>query len=161
MRGVSNTFRPVEGKPKTMTPKKSPRVQTTDAEIREAIKGARVRERTATKIRSAHYDRRADSIVAELSTGAVLMVPRKKVPGFAKATPRGLADLAISPGSEGLWSDSVDDGVLLEQMLAVAVGETTLGTIGARINAAKKSPARAAASRANGAKGGRPRRPAA
>ena len=89
------------------------------------------------------------------------MVPRKKVPGFAKATPRGLMDLAITPGGEGLWSDSVDDGVLLEQMLALAVGEMTLGTIGARINAAKKSPARAAASRANGAKGGRPRRPAA
>ncbi len=40
----------------------------------------------------------------------------------------------------------------LEQLLVLAAGETTLGTIGARLNAAKKSPARAAASRTNGTK---------
>lgn len=143
-----------------MTTKKS-LIQTTEAEMRDAIKSARVRERTATKIKSAHYDRREDSIVAKLSTGAVLMIPRKRVPGFAKAAPQNLADLAITPGGEGLWSDSVDDGVLLEQILVLAAGEATLGTIGARINAAKRSPARTAASRANGARGGRPRRSAA
>jgi hypothetical protein len=143
------------------TAKKTKLIQTTDAEMRDAIKAARVRERTATKIKSARYDRRADSIVAELSTGSVLMVPRKRVPGFAKAAPRDLADVAITPGGEGLWSELVDDGVLLEQLLVLAAGEAVLGTIGARINAAKKSPARAAASRANGSKGGRPRKSAA
>lgn len=144
-----------------ITAKKTKLIQTTDAEMRNAIKAARVRERTATKIKSARYDRRADSIVAELSTGSVLMVPRKRVPGFIKAGPRDLADVTITPGGEGLWSDLVDDGVLLEQLLVLAAGEAVLGTIGARINAAKKSPARAAASRANGAKGGRPRKSAA
>ena len=143
------------------TAKKKALVQTTDSEMREAIKSARARERTATKITSASYDRGVDTIVAALSTGAVLIVPRKKVPGFAKAAPRHLADVSITPGAEGLWSDSVDDGVLLEQLLVLAAGESTLGTIGARINAAKRSPARAAASRVNGGKGGRPKRTAA
>lgn len=142
------------------TIKKRAIIQITDAELREAVKSARTRERTATKIKSAHYDRREDAIVAKLSTGAVLIVPRKRVLGFAAAPPRSLVDLAITPGGEGLWCDSIDDGVLLEQMLVLAAGETTLGTIGARINAAKKSPARAAASRANGMKGGRPRKSA-
>jgi hypothetical protein len=67
----------------------------------------------------------------------------------------------VTPGNEGLWSEAVDDGVLLEQLLVLAAGEVTLGTIGARLNAEKKSLARAAASRANGAKGGRPRKTAA
>jgi hypothetical protein len=143
------------------TKEKTGLIKTTAAEMRDAINFARDRERTATKIRSARYDRRADSIVAELSTGAAVTVPRRNIPGFANATPRNLADISVTPGAEGLWSDSQDDGVLLEQMLILAAGESTLGTIGARINAAKRSPARAAASRANGAKGGRPRKSAA
>lgn len=136
-------------------------ILTTTAEMRTAIKSGRARERTATKIKAARYDQRSDAVVATLSTGATLTVPRRAVPGFAKVSPRRLSDLAITPGGEGLWSDSVDDGVLLEQLLVQAAGETTLGTIGARINASKRSPARAAASRANGAKGGRPRKSAA
>jgi hypothetical protein len=136
-------------------------ILTTAAEMREAVKAARKREREATKIRSARYDEERDAIVADLSTGSTLVVPRPSVSGLAKASASELADLSITPGGEGLWSDAVDDGVLLEQLLVLAAGEATLGTIGARINAAKKSPARAAASRANGAKGGRPRKASA
>lgn len=142
------------------TMKKKARVQATDDEMRAAIKAARARERAATKIKTVRYDRRGDSVVVMLSTGAALTVPRKRIAGFARAMPRALSDLSITPGGEGVWSDMVDDGVLLEQMLVLAAGEVTIGTIGARINAAKKSPARAAASRANGAKGGRPRKSA-
>jgi hypothetical protein len=137
------------------------RILTTDAHLREAAKAARRRDETATKIRAASYDAERDSIVAELSTGATLSVPRSAIPGFARAEGAALADLSLTPGNEGLWSDAVDDGVLLEQLLVLAAGETTLATLGARINAGKKSPARAAASRANGRKGGRPRKDAA
>jgi len=143
------------------TVEKRKRILTTAAEMREAVKVARQREKSATKIREAHYDRRADSIIADLSTGATLSVPRRAIPGFAKATAQALRDLAITPGGAGLWSDTVDDGVLIEQLLVLVVGEATLGTIGARINAAKRSPARAAASRVNGRRGGRPRKSAA
>ena len=143
------------------TKEKRVRILTTSAQARDAVKAARKRDRTATKIRSAIYDRSTDAIIADLSTGATVVVPRKAVPGFAKASPRALIDLSITPGNEGLWSETIDDGVLLEQLLVLAAGETMLGTIGARINAAKKSSARAAASRLNGAKGGRPRKSAA
>lgn len=88
-------------------------------------------------------------------------MPRHGIPGFASASIQGLADVAITPGGEGLWSDTVDDGVLLEQLLILAAGELTLGTIGARLNAAKESSACAAASRIDGTKGGRPRKSAA
>lgn len=141
--------------------KKRGRILTTALQMRNAAKSASQRERTATKIRAARYDSDHDTIVTELSTGATISVPRRAIPGFAQSSPKALADVAITPGNEGLWSDAVDDGVLLEQLLVLAAGEATLGTIGARINAAKKSPARAAASRANGTKGGRPRTSAA
>jgi hypothetical protein len=136
-------------------------ILTTAAEMRDAVKAARGREGRATKIRAAVYDKGGDAVVVDLSTGATLAVPRRAIPGFAKASARDLTDIAITPGGEGIWSDVADDGVLLEQLLVFAAGEAMLGTIGARINAAKKSPARAAASRANGIKGGRPRKSAA
>lgn len=137
------------------------RILTTQVEMGKAVGAARRREKGATKIRHAHYDVRRDAIVVELSTGSILAVPRRIIPGFAGARPAALADLEITPGNEGLWSDNSDDGVLLEQLVVLAAGERTVGSIGARINASKKSPARAAASRANGAKGGRPRKSAA
>jgi hypothetical protein len=129
--------------------------------MQDAVKAAQQRERIATKIRAARYDSGSDAIITELSTGATLSVPRSAIPGFAGGSRKALADIAITPGNEGLWSDTMDDGVLLEQLLVMAAGEATLGTIGARINASKKSPARAAASRSNGTKGGRPRTSAA
>ena len=137
-----------------------PRILTTDEELSKALVASRRREKTATKIRSAHYDRKADMIVAELSTGAVLAVPRRVIRGFAGWRAK-LSDLSVTPGAEGLWSDAADDGVLLEQLVVLAAGEAVVGSVGARINASKKSPARAAASRANGARGGRPPKRAA
>lgn len=137
------------------------RIRTTTEEMQVATQAARRRERLATKIRAASYDRASDAIRVDMSTGATLIVPRHRILGFAAAAPKELADLAVTPGAEGLWSDTVDDGVLLEQLLVFAAGETLLGRLGARLNAAIKSPARAAASRTNGTKGGRPRKPAA
>jgi hypothetical protein len=78
--------------------------------MRAAVKTARRRERIATKIRAVRYDRRGDTIVAVLSTGATLTVPRRAISGFAKASARGLSDVAITPGGEGLWSDTVQEG---------------------------------------------------
>lgn len=141
--------------------KKIGRVLTTASEMRAVARAARIREKTATKIVSVTYDRRHDSVSVTLSTEAVLTVPKSSILGFARAKWPGRADIEITPGREGLWSESVDDGVLLEQLLIIAAGEQTLGTIGARINASKKSPARAAASRANGLKGGRPQKKSA
>jgi hypothetical protein len=138
--------------------KKRSRIRTTDAEIREAIRISRAWDKVATKIVAATYDRKRDMIRVDLSTGAILSVPRHAILGFAKVKPSQLADLEISFGREGLWSDTIDDGVLFEQLIVIAAGEPVLGVIGVRINGAKKSEARAKASRLNGVKGGRPRK---
>lgn len=133
------------------------RILTTDAEMERAARQAREREKTATKILSARYDAAGDRIVVELSTGATLMVARARIAGFAKASPTALADLAINPGAESLWSETVDDGVLLDQLVEMVAGTEYLKVLGGRISGRKRSTAKAAASRKNGAKGGRPR----
>ena len=86
-------------------------------------------------------DRNAKKIVAELSVSAP-SVPRRAIPGFAQASPVALVDIATTPGDEGLWSDAVDKGVLLEQVLVLAIGEATPGTTRARVNAKTKSRGR-------------------
>jgi hypothetical protein len=152
----------MENEPVMTATKKTPgRILTTEAEMREHIRIGRAWDKVATKIVAVTYDRRRDMIRVDLSSGAILSVPRAKILGFAKAKPSQLADLEIMPGRETLWSETVDDGVLLEQLVIIAAGEPILGEIGARINGAKKSPARASASRANGLKGGRPRKKSA
>jgi hypothetical protein len=140
------------------TTKRPRRIGMTDAEIREAIRFSREWDRKATKIVAAKYDRKRDMIVTDLSTGVILCVPRSAILGFAKAKPDALADLEIMPGQQTLWSATVDDGVLLEQLIVITAGEQLVGMLGARINASKTSEARATASRANGVKGGRPRK---
>lgn len=140
-----------------MTPtKRKGRVLTSAHEMQSTAHDALEREKTATKIRAARYDAERDAIVVELSTGAMLGVPRRAIAGFAAASPRALSDIAINPGGESLWSDAVDDGVLLEQLVEIAAGEDFLKVLGGRISGRRRSPAKARASRDNGAKGGRP-----
>jgi hypothetical protein len=130
----------------------------TDSEIAALLRENRERRKTATTILAAHYDAKTDTVVASLSTGVSLIVPRMKIAGFSKAAPTDLSDLKIDVGAESLWSDSVDDGVLLEQLIEITAGTEDLAALGARLLGRRKTPARAAASRANGKKGGRPRK---
>jgi Zinc carboxypeptidase len=140
-----------------MTAKKQRgRILTTRTEMQRAAQAARAREKTATKIRAVRYDRGDDNVVVDLSTGATLAVPRLLIPGFAQAAPRALTDLTINPGGESVWSDAADDGALLEQLLEIAAGTDLLKVINGRISGRRRSAAKADASRANGAKGGRP-----
>lgn len=130
----------------------------TDAHIDAAIEAARKRESVTTKIVGARYDAEHDALVTDLSTGSTLIVPRHAIAGFAQADPASLADVTINPGAESLWSDTVDDGVLLDQLLEIAAGSEHIKTLGGRISGRARTPAKAAAARANGAKGGRPRK---
>ncbi len=139
------------------TTKRRGAILTTDAEIDRACQDAAEREKAVTKIRGVSYDPEADAVTVDLSTGASLTVPRRAIPGFARARPEQLSDIVVETVAESLWSDAVDDGVLLEQLIEIAFGETTLKTLGGRISGRVTSAAKAAASRTNGRKGGRPR----
>ena len=138
--------------------KKPVRKEPTEAEWRATITASQEYWRTATKIVAARYDRARDTIVIDLSTGVTLAVPRSAIAGFRKAKSPDFADLEIGPEGQTLWSDAIDDGVEFEQLPMIVFGQDIIGFLGARINASKKSPARAKASRANGRKGGRPRK---
>jgi hypothetical protein len=138
--------------------KPTTRIRTTDAQIDAAIKHARENKKAGTRILAAHFDRASDTIVVKLSTKATVMVPRTAIPGFASIDPRQLADLTRQSSGLSVWSKAADAGLRIETLLQIAAGPalTTAGGILGRTS----TPAKAAAARTNGRKGGRPRKPA-
>jgi hypothetical protein len=130
---------------------------TTDAEIDRAIRQGQAYDRTATKIDEARYDPQGDILVAHLSTGATLTIPRVAIPFLNALSPDAIGDPDIEPPGYALWFERPDIGVRLETLLEVGVGNL-LRDIAARALGASKSLAKTTAVRANGRKGGRPRK---
>jgi hypothetical protein len=134
------------------------RVITTDAEIDAAIAKANVREDSRPHIVSAQYREAGDAVVLKLATGVEVVIPRHLLQGLQNATPTELADIEIEgPGSGLHWPAlDVDHYVpaLLEGVFGTRQWMADLGRKGGQV----RSPAKAAASRANGRRGGRPRK---
>jgi hypothetical protein len=137
--------------------KSSSRVRTTDAQIDIAIKRARKSNLATTRIVAAHFDRASDSIVVKLSTKATIIVPRAALPGLKAIDPARLVDLSPQASGFSIWSEAADSGLRIEVLLQIAAGPA-LANIAARILGQTSTVAKASASRANGAKGGRPRK---
>lgn len=108
----------------------------------------------------AHYDRRSSRIVVNLNTGIQLAFPAELAEGLAGASPQNLAEIEISPSGLGLHWPRLDADVYIPALLQGVLGSKSwmarqLGAKGGRA----RSQAKTAASRANGKKGGRPRKP--
>lgn len=117
------------------------------------------RERRAgRRALSARYDRRNARIVLELSNGYLFGFPVKMVPALARATAAQLAAVEVSTGGGALRWDALDADLSVPGLLLDSVGRVQrlreLGRLAGQVT----SPAKAAAARRNGAKGGRPRK---
>jgi hypothetical protein len=74
-----------------------------------------------TSIVAAHYDQDSDSIVAELSTGAKIIVPRARIPRFEQYEPAAFLNVELD-GDGGLWFRPADVGTTLAGLLLAATG---------------------------------------
>lgn len=111
---------------------------------------------------SARYDRRKSRIVVELNTGVQFAFPTELAEGLSGASPESLAVIEISPAGLGLHWPKLDADVYIPAILQGVFGSKTwmaqqLGATGGRV----RSEAKASASRENGRRGGRPKKPAA
>ena len=130
----------------------------TEKELTEA-KGRMEALRQAGHAVAARYDRKASRIVVRLSTGLELAFPPALAEGLADATPADLADIEISPAGLGLHWPKLDADLYVPALLQGVFGSrrwmaAQLGAAGGRA----RTKAKAASSRANGRKGGRPQR---
>jgi hypothetical protein len=101
------------------------------------------------------------SIGVELDNGVKIRVPVRLIPGLGEATDDALAACELSPSGVGLYFPAIDEDVYIPGLYRVISDREYLARERARAMGAARSEAKAASSRENGRKGGRPRKSAA
>jgi hypothetical protein len=104
---------------------------------------------------AARYDGKAKRIVVELSNGATFAFPPALVEALADANERDLAEVEVIGAGEGLHWERLDADYQVAGLLNGVFG--TASWMAARAGR-RSTPAKAAAARENGKKGGRPRK---
>ena len=111
---------------------------------------------------SARYDRASGYVTLGMNSGIEVAFPASRVEGLAGAAHEDLAEIEISPAGLGLHWPRLDADLYVPALLQGVFGSRNwraaqMGAAGGKA----RSPAKTAAARANGRKGGRPRRKAA
>jgi hypothetical protein len=130
----------------------------TDDVIKEA-EARMAKERDHAHAVSARYDRRTKRVIIQLHSGLELAIPPRLVEGLTGATPEALSEIEVSPSGLGLHWPQLDADLYVPALLEGQFGSKQwmarhLGATGGH----SRSRAKRDASRANGAKGGRPRK---
>lgn len=136
--------------------------KTTKAAILRQLPAARAHEalerRTGRRAIGAHYDSKADRVMMQLSNGFVFGFPPRAIPALAEASSAELAAVRLSPGGGALHWEDLDVDLSVPGLLLASVDRPTRLRELARLAGGTRSTAKAAAARANGTKGGRPRK---
>jgi hypothetical protein len=108
---------------------------------------------------SAHYDAGRNRIIVRLTTGVELGFPPRDVEGLRHASAEDLKVIEIEGSGLGIHFPKLDADLYVPALLQGVLGSkrwlaAQLGAAGGRA----RSVAKAAASRRNGKRGGRPRR---
>jgi len=139
-----------------------PTTRWIEKELRENFARASRAGRRAAKAEprasTAVYRTKERALRIELTNGAAITLPVRLIPNLRRASPRDIRAVEILGQGGGLHWESLDVDLSVPGLLSsVFPGPEWLAELG-RIGGRKSSPAKAAAARRNGRKGGRPRR---
>lgn len=136
--------------------------RTSKTAILRQLPAARARDkrerRAGRRAKAAWYDPSSRRVVVELTGGIVFGFPAHAVPALAAASPDAVAAVRVSPGGGGLRWEALDADVSVPGLLLSCIGRPEKLRELARAAGQATSPAKVAAARANGRKGGRPRK---
>jgi hypothetical protein len=104
------------------------------------------------------FESASGRIVVEFSNGAAFMVPARQIEGLENATDEQLVEVELL-GETGLHWESLNIDYSIAGLMNGIFGSKTFMEAQRR-GGQSRSPAKAAASRRNGAKGGRPKKSA-
>jgi len=130
-------------------------VDLTDAEIEAAIERGRLVREAEPRATSARYDPKVGRVIVELTNGCTFAFPPRLAQGLEGASDEVLAGIEILGAGYGLHWEALDVDLSVPGLLAGLFGTKAYM---ARRAGQSTSPAKAAAARSNGAKGGRPRK---
>lgn len=132
-------------------------IELTDAEIDAARERGRIADLTEPRASSARYDKKSGRIVVELTNGSTFMFPARLAQGLTDASDDDLAQITLMGDGFALHWETLNEGFTIPGLMAGIFGTRKYM---AQLAGRAKSPKKAAAARANGAKGGRPRKKA-
>lgn len=115
-------------------------------------------ELNPSAVRDARYDSNRDAIELTFRGGGVMLIPRALVRGLERASAKTCAALVLAPGGDAVSWPSKDLDVYVPGLVELAFGTQLFACATGRRGGMSRSDAKAAAARANGAKGGRPRK---
>jgi hypothetical protein len=128
--------------------------ELTDTEIDDALRAGEAKRAQEPRAAGARYDRQRNQIVIDLTNGCSFAFPPRVAQGLETATEAQLARVEILGAGYALHWDDLDVDLSIPDLLAGLFGTRSFM---ARHAGSVTSPAKAAAARANGARGGRPR----
>jgi hypothetical protein len=135
---------------------------STTAADRKRFAGARaLGDREAQEpsaVRAARYDGRRDAFELEFTGGGTMTIPRAAITELTDAPPRILKAVIVSPAGDALAWGALDVDVYIPGLLERVFGTRMLAASSGRRGGRRRSKAKGEAARANGAKGGRPRK---
>ena len=117
----------------------------------------RHRLETATIAQSVSYDANGDRIVLEIGDCS-LGIPRWKIGELAGLSPEELSGIRLSAIGDAITAGPCDMQIDLASLIADIMPQTVVKKAFVKRGGRATSPTKANASRANGAKGGRPRK---
>jgi hypothetical protein len=133
----------------------------TETQLRLAEARGRCIAASAPRAVSARYDRRSGRIVIELRNDCAYSFPPQLVQDLQQATAEDLAQVEVDGAGFNLHFPRIDVDLYVPALVAgVFGGRDWMKSELARVAGQATSPAKAAAARKNGAKGGRPRKAA-
>jgi hypothetical protein len=134
------------------------RTAISEGEIDAAIQRGKAARPCEPRAAAACYDRVHGRVIVELTSGCAFAFPPSLAQGLEQATEEQLEQVEILGRGHGLHWEALDAGFSVPGLLAGIFGTQAFM---ARRAGKASSPAKSAAARRNGAKGGRPRKRAA
>lgn len=112
----------------------------------------------ASAVTGARYLQRRDAIELEFVGGGTMLIPRELIPELEGVSPAVLASVTVSPAGDALAWRALDIDLYIPGLVERAFGTRIFAASSGRRGGRRTSKAKAAAARANGATGGRPRK---
>lgn len=135
------------------------KVSTEDRErYAQAREAGRLAVHEPSAVTGARYDKRKDAIELAFASGGKMMVPRELVPDLEGAPAAALSRVSVSPAGDAISWRLLDVDVFVPGLVERTFGRRLFAASTGREGGQRTSRAKRAAARANGAKGGRPRK---